>query len=159
MEKPRVVKVRVNASGLRIIGFVHLPDGVYRTSDVLNAGDPYLLIQDTNEPSPLEKGGFRAVLKDSISYVEALEEPSAPQGLKRAGLFTLIAVELRFPVVRMEGVIFTPEDQTPYEVVNDGRRFISLRNVQFHKSVERYDYLAVGKEAATLLEWLPATAR
>lgn len=158
MENPRVVRVRVNASGLRIIGFVHLPDEVYRTSDVLNSAAPYLLVQDTDEPSPLEKGGFRAVLKDSISYVEALEEPSAPDGLRRAGMFTVIAVELRSPALRMEGVIFTPEGETPYEVVNDSRRFISLRNVQFHKSVERYDFLAVGKGAATLLEWAPAAA-
>ena len=75
-EDTRIVRARVNVSGTRLIGYVPLPPGEFsRFSDVLNGSEPYILIRDQEAPPEPGKGLSRAILKDAISYVEALVEP------------------------------------------------------------------------------------
>ena len=86
-EDTRIVRVRINVSGKRLIGYVPLPPGEFsRLSDVLNGSEPYILIRDEEAPSARQS---RAILKDAISYVEAVVEPGfhrkspqvAPRGI------------------------------------------------------------------------------
>ena len=151
-EDTQIVRIRVNVSGIRLIGFVSLPPGEFsRFSDVLNSAEPYILIRGEDEPREPGEHSSRAVLKDSITYVEALAEP----GFKRRslqGAFQAVTVSLKKPATTLSGELFVSQDMTAIDVVNDGRRFINLRNVRFRDSVEAYDFLAVGKPQAHLIE-------
>jgi hypothetical protein len=160
-DKRRFVKVRINATGKRLIGYVDLLAPTYpvdrrtehpRISDVLNGPDFFLLIQEEEEPSALENDDFRAIPKDALSYVEALDEPENPPALCLEGTLRKVTVELERPAMSLQGELFVPYDCKTSDVLNDPRRFISLRNVQFLDSVERYDYLAVAKRSIVLLK-------
>ena len=150
-ENTQIVRVRVNISGIRLIGFVSLPPpGEFsRFSDVLNSAEPYILIREGSPESG--DGPSQAVLKDSITYVEALVEPDF-QRRSPQGTFETVAVSLKKPVVTLSGELFVPQHVTALDVFNDGRRFINLRNVEFRDSAEAYDFLAVGKAQAYLIE-------
>jgi hypothetical protein len=141
----RVVKVRINASGRRLIGYVTLPpDEGTRFSDLLNGPEAYMLVR--TEP-PEESTGEEdsvAVRKDSISYIEALDEP-ATQMRPLQGSFRRVTVELDEPAVAIEGELFVGADRELVGVFNDARRFISLRDVRVVDSIEAYHYLALGK--------------
>jgi len=151
-ENIKVVKVRLNVSGLRLIGYVPLPPGEFsRFSDVLNGSEPYILIRDEEVPPETGKGPSRVILKDSISYVEALAEPGF-QRLTPQGEFHAITLRLKEPAVTLEGELFVPQPGTVMDVFNDARRFINLRNVDFRDSVEAYDFLVVGKVHAQFIE-------
>ena len=152
-EDTQIVRVRVNISGIRLIGFVSLPpSGEFsRFSDALNSAEPYILIRDQEgSPEPGESPS-RAVLKDSITYVEALVEPGF-QRRSPQGTFEAVAVSFKKPVVTLSGELFVPQHLTALDVFNDGRRFINLRNVEFRDSAEAYDFLAVGKAQTYLIE-------
>ena len=151
-EDTKVVRVRLNVSGKRLIGYVPLPPGEFsRFSDTLNSSEPYILIRDREGPLESGTGLSRAVLKDSISYVEALAEPGfqrkSPQGAFRA-----VTLSLRDTAVTLVGELFVPQPGSTMDVFNDPRRFINLRNVRFLDSVEAYDFLAVGKAQAHFIE-------
>ena len=153
-EDTQIVRVRVNISGIRLIGFVSLPpSGEFsRFSDVLNSAEPYILIRDQEgSPEPGESPS-RAVLKDSITYVEALVEPGFQRRRSPQGTFEAVAVSLKKPVVTLSGELFVPQHLTALDVFNDGRRFINLRNVEIRDSAEAYDFLAVGKAQTYLIE-------
>ena len=151
-EHTRVVRVRINASGKRLIGYVPLPPGEFsRLSDVLNGAEPYILIRDQEAPSVPGKGQSRAILKDTISYVEVVVEPGF-QRKSPKGVFEAVTLSLREPAVTVSGELFVPQPATVMDVINDSRRFINLRNVGFRNSVEAYGFLAVGKAQAHLIE-------
>ena len=61
-------------------------------------------------------------------------------------------MELAAPRTVIRANIFVPEGESIGSVLNDERRFISLRNVRFEDSVESYSYLAVGKSQVLLLK-------
>lgn len=151
-----VVKMRINASGKRIIGFVELyakdPRTTHpRISDILNSAEPFLLIRD-EEDSSADNGGFQAIPKDSLSYVEALDEPDNPSWLCNEGMLRTISLELREPVATVRGELWVPNEGNVSEVLNDSRRFINLLNVEFVNSVERYKYLAISKSHVVVLK-------
>jgi len=147
----QAVKVRINACGQRIIGYVHLPPGVTRMSDFLNSPEPYLMVRESETLSPDGREPFRAVLKEAISYVQALEEPEPILSLRKDGAFRWVTAELKGLDATIDGELFVPAESDMPAVLNDGRRFINLRNVHFQRSVERYDYLAVSKRHAAFL--------
>ena len=149
-EDKRRVKIRVNASGNRIIGYVYLAPEVHRASDFLNGPDPYLVVWDEDQPL-VGEGTFTAILKDAVSYVQAVEEPEAVKGLRRQGTFYTIVVQLEEPSVAIEAELFVPHERKIPEVLNDSRPFFSLRNAQLVKAPERYSYLAVGKKQSILI--------
>ena len=75
-EDTKIVRVRANVSGERLIGYVPLPPGEFsRLSDVLNGTEPYILIRDYETVPEPGKDLSRANLKDAISFIEALVEP------------------------------------------------------------------------------------
>jgi len=63
-----------------------------------------------------------------------------------------VTLSLREPAVTVFGELFVPQSATVMDVLNDGRRFINLRNVGFRDSVEAYGFLAVGKAQAHFIE-------
>ena len=151
-EDTKIVRVRANVSGERLIGYVPLPPGKFsRLSDVLNGSEPYILIRDHETPPQPGNGLSRAILKDAISYIEALVEPSFQRKLPQ-GAFQAITLSLKEPAVIMMGELFVPQQRTVMDVFNDDRRFINLRNVGFRDSVEAYGFLAVGKTQAHFIE-------
>ncbi|HXV62761.1 MAG TPA: hypothetical protein VEK15_18830 [Vicinamibacteria bacterium] len=152
----KIVKLRINASGKRIIGFVDLfakDAGTThpRISDILNNVEPFLLIREA-EDSAGEERGFQAIPKDSLSYVEALDEPENPAWLCKAGDRRRITVELREPSATVKGDILVPTGSKLSEVLNDSRRFINVLSAEFVDSVERYRYLAVNKSHVVALK-------
>ena len=148
--KRRAVRLRINASGRRQIGSLDLTDQYDRVSDFLNSQEPFLLLREDLDDAAQ---AAEAILKNAISYVEALEEEgttklsSPPQGD-----FKQVTVELAVPRTIIRANIFVPGGQTIGSVLNDERRFISLRNVEFEGSVESYSFLAVGKSQVLLLK-------
>jgi len=151
-EDTKIVRVRANVSGERLIGYVPLPPGEFsRLSDVLNGTEPYILIRDYETVPAPGKDLSRAILKDAISYIEALVEPGFQRKLP-AGAFQAITLSLKEPAVTLMGELFVPQQATAMDVFNDDRRFINLRNVGFRDSVETYGFLAVGKTQAHSIE-------
>ena len=68
-------------------------------------------------------------------------------------MFHTVTAELKEPTVVVEGELFVADGSDVMDVVNDPRRFISLRNVRVLDSVEKYSYLAVGKKQAHFIEF------
>ncbi len=144
----RLVKLRVNASGTRLIGHVALLQHENRISDRLNDPEALLLL-DT-----VESGDYGAqcvaISKDAVSYVVALEEPDLLHNVRRSGAFQWVTVELIQPNSRLTGELFVPNGFKVTDCLNDDRRFVNLKNVAFDESAERYEFLALGKRQCRL---------
>ena len=141
-----VVKVRINASGKRLIGSLELPPGIERVSDVLNSQGPCVLLTSLDAAFKAGKPATHIIFKDSITYVEALEEPKPHTTSPHGGTFMPVVGEIREPQAQqIIAEIFIPIGMTLFEVLNDPRPFISMRNVHFSNFVERYPFLAVCK--------------
>lgn len=138
----RVVKVRVNASGRRIIGIVAYDPLYPRFSDFLNCVDRFLPVK--RERATVE------VNKEAISYLEALEEHPG-EYRPAAGGFRRVQIELRAGQGVIEGEVFLPEDADVGDLLSDGRLFLSVRGVTFQGAVEHYAFLAVPKAAILVL--------
>ncbi len=150
----RILRVRVSASEKRLIGYVDLPaDLSARFSDLLNGPEAYIVIrQKASDDSTPDESKAQAILKDSIRYIEALEEPTV-QKRSLPGMFHTVTAELKEPTVVIEGELFVADGSDIMDVINDPRRFISLRNVHVLDSVEKYLYLAVGKKQAHFIQF------
>jgi hypothetical protein len=154
-EVPHVVKLRINASGRRVIGFLDVAAAFDRVSDLLNSADPFLMVEPEVESHAGGGDDAVAILKDAVSYVEALEERhSTTLSSPPAGDYQSVLVELAIPPTVIRANIFVPEGQAFADVLNDERRFVSLRNVEVQGSVEIYSYLAVGKKQIVVLRAL-----
>ena len=139
----RSLRVRVNVGGQRIVGWVDLPETrLSRCSDVLNDADPYLTVRRDVEPG--HGADTTAVNKASISYVEVANDQTARRWVI-PGTFQPVVIEVSTPEVVFRGELFVLADTTVVDVLNDGRRFISLRNAQLNGGHEPYEYLGVGK--------------
>jgi hypothetical protein len=134
-----LVRIRVNAVGGRHIGYVHLPPEHHRFSDILNDGSRFLLMHDAVE------GNCRAILKEAVSYAEAIEEPARPPWSGTPGAFRKIGIILSRPRTSLSAEVFVASGLRIMDVLNDDRPFCNLRDAVFQKSVERYGFLALGK--------------
>lgn len=147
----RVVRVRINVSGERLIGHVNLEDRLAtRLSDVLNDAAPYLSVLPVTDTPGEGAGETMAIRKSAISYIEALEEPHS-EGIVPLGSFRLVTVEFSPRVNRLRGELFVAANASVMDVLQDGRPFLKLRRVHILDSVEAYDFLAVGKRQARLI--------
>ena len=153
-EARRFVKVRINAFGRRLIGCVELSEEKRRVSDLLNDSSPCLLLLP-HEPlgTARDNDGTQVIFKDAITYLEAVEEPKAGPAHRASGEFRSVVAEIReLEPQQLLAEIFIPSGQTLLEVLSDERPFISLRNVHFTNFVERYGFLAVGKNQLILVK-------
>ncbi len=144
----RIVKIRVrmNVSGKRIIGYVDLPAAYDRTSDMLSGPDLFILVRPERNLSELKADSSHLIQKEAISYVEALEEPKHSETSLLQGRFQPVIAELKEPTVHIKAEIFVPQGSSVLSVLNDKRSFINLCKVHFENSVEQYNYLGVGKK-------------
>ena len=136
-KKSRFVKVRVNASGRRIIGIIVVPPPHFRVSDYLNSHDDFLLVKQE---------------KAAISYLEALEEGEDSGSRPKSGAFHPVTITMKNHAGTIEGELFIPEGDSLVGTLNRIRRFVNLRKVEFVNSPERYDFLAVCKEGIILVQ-------
>ena len=150
----RVVKIRVrmNVSGKRIIGYVDLPAAYDRTSDMLSGPDLFILVRPEKNLAAVKADSFHIIQKEAISYVEALEEPKHSETSLLQGRFQPVIAELKEPTVHIKAEIFVPQGSSVLSVLNDKRSFINLCKVRFENSVEQYHYLGVGKKQIILLK-------
>ena len=118
---------------------------------MLNGPEPFLLVSDDDPSLPDQaETPSKAVLKQSISYLEALEEP-VNHVERLNGSFQQIRIDLPDQCGIVQGELFVPEGRTVAAVLNATRGFISLRHVMMLDSVEEYAYLAVRRDAAYLV--------
>jgi hypothetical protein len=148
----RRVRVRVNFSGRRYVGFVTIPEGVVRVSDVLNDGSHFLHLVEaqTRDGAP---AGALALNKGSITFIQALEEPTPViPALRRKGEFVPVEVSMSPEQSTIRGRIFVPDGATAAEVLDDKRNFLSLRDVEVVATRERFPYLALSKAQVVSVE-------
>ncbi|MEK6777200.1 MAG: hypothetical protein AABY87_10000 [bacterium] len=150
----RVVKIRVrmNVSGKRVIGYVDLPQSYDRTSDLLNGPDMFILVRPEKQSSENKGESSQIIQKGAISYLEALEEPKHAETALQQGRFQPVAAEFKEPTVLIKAEIFVPQGSSVLSVLNDERGFINLCKVRFESSVEQYSYIAVGKKQIILMK-------
>ena len=159
------MKVRLDASGRRVVGYVELAAGEDRISDRLNNADPFLFVR-SDEPSG-DMGRQWAIHKDTVSYVIALEEPLRPDSLRKQrhrsfrlspptpvikGKFHRVTIELIQPATVVIAELFVPYGSTAEAILNDSQRFINLRNASFGDDPEIFEYLALGRHRSRFWE-------
>lgn len=140
----KLVRVRVNASGKRIIGIVGIPPPHFRVSDYLNSHEDFLRVRQ-------EKTDL-LVSKDAISYLEALEEGTDAGSRPRNGSFRRVTVALRNHAGTLKGEVFTPDGLDLGGAIQKARRFVNVRHVRFVNSAEKYDFLALGKPEIVMIQ-------
>ena len=99
---------------------------------------------------------MKARLRESSRTRFATSKPSRNQRRKSGrcrGMFHTVTAELKEPTVVVEGELFVADGSDIMDVINDPRRFISLRSVRVLDSVEKYLYLVVGKKQAHFLQF------
>ena len=141
----RTGHVRINACGQRIVGWVDLPKTEFaRCSGLLNDPDVYLMVKRESGTGG-QSNEATAIHKESISYIEIVGEELTTRSWSIPSTFEPVVIELRSPDVVLRGEIFVLADSSVGDALNDGRRFLSVRNAQFLDSAERYPFLGVGK--------------
>jgi len=140
-------KVRVNFRGKPYLGEVTLPHGHARVSDLLNDSHPFLYLDSVSGASVIPADSALALNKADINFVQALDEGLPPNPTRIVqGEYIQVAVTMRQPEMHLHGHVFVPDGLgDPGLIVNDDRRFLSLRDVGIADSDEHYDYLAVSK--------------
>ena len=139
----RVVKLRVNAAGNRRIGEIRLRPQQSRASDMLNEPEEFLALYDeVSEDGPLSESLLN---KNTISYIEVVNEPVKTSQVVSSGGFRLVTVHLSNPALILDGELFVPRGFAVEAVLNDSRPFLNLRKVSIRNSTEAYSYLAIGK--------------
>jgi hypothetical protein len=143
----RFAKVLVNFSGKRYLGQVLLPPGQPRASDVLNDGHHFLYLEDVQDGDSKPLQPSLALNKSDITYVQSVDEdmPINPSMIV-LGRYLSVDIMMRQPTLHIHGRIFLPDGMdSPSQVINDDRDFLSLRDVKIVGTSERYAYLAVSK--------------
>lgn len=149
---PSYVKVRINAMGRHILGVLELPESVERVSDLLNSPTPCVHVLQFEPGHRIQPGGDQVIFKEAINYLEAIEEPKQHTTALSSGVFVPIVGELRGPdPAQLIAEMFVPHQETLFDVLNDPRMFVSMRNVHFPSFTERYAFLAVNKKSLVLV--------
>lgn len=149
---PTVVRVRINAWGKPILGIIELPSGVERISDLLNSPAPCVRVFQGEPGTGRNTQGEQVIFKSAINYLEAIEEPKLHTVAFSGGKFIPIIGELKGPDPKqLIAEMFVPYEETLFDVLNDPRQFVSMRNVHFPNFIERYDFLAVNKKTLVLV--------
>ncbi len=150
----RTVKIRVSLAGSRYIGDVGIPGGVDRMSDLLNSKTPFLKIWNVDSYESIRNDSDFIINKDHIDYVQVLEEGPPVEGNKIPGTFHNIRVKTLS--IEIHGKLFVPHTgETPMEIVNDDRTFLSIKDAEIVGTPERYPYLGISKRKICSVEVYP----
>jgi hypothetical protein len=149
--KIQTVKIRVSVEGCRYIGYVDIPEGLDRISDLLNTKRPFLKIQNPSSHESIKKDSDFIINKDHIDYVQVLEEPAMPEANKVPGTFYKIRV--RTLSIEITGLLFVPlSGEEPMDIVNDERLFLSIKDAEIVDTPEEYFYLGISKRKICSVE-------
>ncbi len=141
----RLARVRINAAGERAIGLVVLGVKFSRLSDLLNSSARFITLFEDDGEGEIEWNSFRVIAKSAVSYVEVVGEATRFGVPKIPGEFLAIELQLANPAVRASAEVFLPTGASLEAVLESKDPFLNLRSVAFHRTLERYDYIAVGK--------------
>ncbi len=140
----RTVKIRVSLARAKYIGEVEIPGGVDRMSDLLNSRAPFLALRNVDSYEGIRKDSAFIINKEHIDYVQVLEEYPLIEANKIPGQFHRIRVKTL--AADILGELFVPQTgESPMEVVNDERAFVSIRNAEIVGTAERYQFLGISK--------------
>ncbi len=141
----RLARVRINAAGERAVGLVALGAQFSRLSDLLNSPTRFFTLFEDNAEGGVDLDHFRVIAKASVSYVEVVGEARRFGVPKTPGEFVSIELRMASPAVRASAEVFVPAAASLEGVLENQDPFLNLKNVSFHRTLECYHYLAVGK--------------
>ncbi len=150
------VKVRINATGSRYVGYVHVLPPKTRISDVLNDEGDFITLVDVDSVDPVAKEAQLIINKKQISYIQTLEEFSRNYTGIHTGSF--VGVKIRTIDAAIEGEIFLPThlmNQERAALLTLHRFFLNVKNAAVIGSREKYAFLAVAKAQIRSLEIKP----
>ncbi|HUJ79230.1 MAG TPA: hypothetical protein VLY45_02815 [Nitrospiria bacterium] len=147
------VKVRVNLSGSRYVGYVSVYAPTLRVSDVLNDAKQFMTLSEVDSIDPVAKDISLVVNKSLIVYVQVIEEPKWTSHGGHTGDF--IRVKIRTRGHHIEGDIYVATDMVAEdraELLNRTPHFLNVRNAEIIGTKERYDFLAISTGQIRSLE-------
>jgi len=147
------VKVRINLSGARYVGYVRVDLPKVRMSDVLNEEHRFMTLSDVDSIDPVAKGASLVVNKSLIVYVQVIEEPKWISQGEHRGEFR--SAKIRTRDHQIEGGIFLPAHMMAEDLAvlfNRTPHFLNVRNAEIIGTKERYDFLAVSTGQIRSLE-------
>lgn len=147
----QIVKIRVNVAGSKYIGYVKIPEGVDRMSDLLNSRKPFLKLKNLSSYESIQVDSDFIINKGHIDYVQVLEEAPLAEANKIPGTFSKIRVKtLNLEIL---GWLFVPDTgDSPMGIVNDDRLFLSIKNAEITGTPEEYTYLGIAKRKICTVE-------
>ncbi|MEN8264581.1 MAG: hypothetical protein ABFR82_14085 [Nitrospirota bacterium] len=151
MENQPRVKIRVSVAGNRYIGYVILPEGPDRMSDLLNNSKLFLKIQNPSSYEPVQENSEFIINKEYIDYVQVLDETPIVMAKRIPGSFHKMRVKTTS--IEIMGELFVPETGAlPMDVVNDDRLFLSIKDADIVNTPEKYSFLAISKRRICTVE-------
>ena len=151
MDKKPQAKIRVSVAGSRYIGYVNLPEGIDRMSDLLNNRKLFLKIQNPSSYEPVQENSEFIINKEYIDYVQVLDETRLVLAHRIPGAFHKIRVKTTS--IEIIGELFVPDTgETPMDVVNDDRLFLSIKDADIISTPEKYTFLGISKRRICTVE-------
>jgi hypothetical protein len=156
METPppyKKVKVHMNLSRTRYIGYVHVYPPKTRVSDVLNEGHAFMTLSDVDAIESVAKGSSLLVNKMLISFVQVIEEFKRQYLKVHSGDF--MPVKIRMVDYQVEGELFIPSHLRGMDraaLVNRSPHFLNVRNCTVIGTREKYNFVAVSTHQIRSLE-------
>jgi hypothetical protein len=147
------VKVHMNLSRTRYVGYVHVYPPKTRVSDVLNEGHIFMTLSDVDAIESVAKGASLVVNKILVSYVQVVEEFKRHYLKVHSGEF--VQVKIRMVDYQIEGELFIPSHMRGMDraaLLNRSPHFLNVRNCTVIGTRERYDFVAVSAHQIRSLE-------
>jgi len=147
------VKVRINVSGSRYVGYVRVLPPKTRISDVLNEDKPFMTLWEVDSVDPVSKDAKLLINKKQVSYVQALEEFKRNYTGIHSGTF--VDVKIRAIDYLIAGKIFLPThllNTDRAELLTLTPFFLNVKDASVTGTHERYTFMAVSKNQIRSIE-------
>ena len=148
------VRVRINLSGSRYVGLVHVYPPKTRVSDVLNEEEPFMTLFEVDSVEPVTEGAQLVIHKIRVSYIQAIEEFTRKYNAK-VHLGNFIETKIRLDNYVIGGSVFLPEEllkRDRSELLKVNPYFLNVTDVSIIGTNERYNFLAVSKNQIRSIE-------
>lgn len=147
------VKIHMNLSKSRYVGYVHLYPPKTRVSDVLNEGHIFMTLSDVDAIESVAKGSSLLVNKVLVSYVQIIEDYQRTYLKVHSGDF--VRVKIRMVDYQIEGEVFIPTHMRGTDraaLLNRTPHFLNVRKGVVMGTRERYDFVAVSTHQIRSIE-------
>jgi len=148
------VRVRINLSGSRYVGYVRVYPPKTRVSDVLNEEDSFMTLFDVDSVDPITEGAQLVIHKNRVSYIQAIEEFTRKYNAK-AHPGSFVEVKIRLYNADIGGTVFLPEKLMKLNrssILGVNPHFLNVKDVSIIGTNERYNFLAVSKNQIRSVE-------